>query len=101
MVTLASDLASFHNSRPEEAVYALGAALRGEYEPARRFGYQLNAIEIGNKVVSKALDNRVACWLGIESVRKLDASGVNGRNKSRSKYGTKKPKAGAPAGGKK
>ena len=28
----------------------------------------------------------------------LDASGVNGRNKSRSKYGTKKPKA---AGGKK
>jgi small subunit ribosomal protein S12 len=29
----------------------------------------------------------------------LDASGVNGRNKSRSKYGTKKPKAGA-AGGK-
>ena len=31
----------------------------------------------------------------------LDASGVNGRNKSRSKYGTKKPKGGAPAGGKK
>ena len=29
----------------------------------------------------------------------LDASGVQGRNKSRSKYGTKKPKAGA--GGKK
>ena len=30
----------------------------------------------------------------------LDAAGVNGRNQSRSKYGTKKPKAGA-AGGKK
>jgi len=30
----------------------------------------------------------------------LDASGVNGRNQSRSKYGTKRPKAGA-AGGKK
>ena len=30
---------------------------------------------------------------------KLDASGVQGRNKSRSKYGTKKPKAGAPAAG--
>ena len=30
----------------------------------------------------------------------LDASGVGGRNKSRSKYGTKKPKPGA-AGGKK
>ena len=32
----------------------------------------------------------------------LDASGVNGRNRSRSKYGTKKPKPGqAAAGGKK
>ncbi len=31
-------------------------------EPAR---------EMGDKFVSKALDNRVACWLGIESVRKL------------------------------
>ena len=27
----------------------------------------------------------------------LDAAGVNGRNQSRSKYGTKKPKAGQPA----
>jgi endoglucanase len=33
------------------------------------------AIEIGSKVVSKALDNRVACWLGIEAVRQLEASG--------------------------
>jgi endoglucanase len=30
-------------------------------------------IEIGDKVVSKALDNRVACWLGIEAVRKVAA----------------------------
>ncbi|MEO1016178.1 MAG: M42 family peptidase [Pseudomonadota bacterium] len=28
-------------------------------------------MDIGDKVVSKALDNRVACWLGIESIRKL------------------------------
>ncbi len=32
-------------------------------------------IEMGDKLVSKALDNRVACWLGIESVRKLVKSG--------------------------
>ena len=31
--------------------------------------------EIGDKLVSKALDNRVACWLGIESVRQLEKSG--------------------------
>lgn len=29
-------------------------------------------IEVGDKLVSKAMDNRVACWLGIESVRQLD-----------------------------
>lgn len=30
------------------------------------------ALEMGTKFVSKALDNRVACWLGIEAIRKLD-----------------------------
>jgi len=28
-------------------------------------------LEMGDKVVSKALDNRIACWLGIESIRAL------------------------------
>ena len=32
-------------------------------------------IEVGNKLVSKAMDNRVACWLGIESIRQLEQSG--------------------------
>ncbi len=34
------------------------------------------AIEVGEKFVSKALDNRVACWLGIEAVRKLEKNGT-------------------------
>jgi endoglucanase len=33
-------------------------------------------IEVGDKIVSKALDNRVACWLGVESVRQLDKIGA-------------------------
>lgn len=28
-------------------------------------------VEMGDKVVSKALDNRIACWLGIEAIRAL------------------------------
>ena len=32
-------------------------------------------IEIGDKFVSKALDNRIACWLGIEAIRKLGKKG--------------------------
>jgi hypothetical protein len=41
-VALATDLASFNNTTPEEAVQAIGAALRGESEPLRRFGVLLN-----------------------------------------------------------
>lgn len=33
------------------------------------------AMQLGDKFVSKALDNRVACWLGIEAIRKLDKDG--------------------------
>lgn len=32
-------------------------------------------IEVGQKIVSKALDNRIACWLAIEALRQLDESG--------------------------
>ena len=39
---LASDLASFNNTSPEDAIQAIGAALRGESEPIRRFGVMLN-----------------------------------------------------------
>lgn len=35
---LASDLASFNNTSPEEAITAIGAALRGETEPIRKYG---------------------------------------------------------------
>jgi hypothetical protein len=41
-IALATDLASFNNTSPEEAVQAIGAALRGESEPLRRYGVLLN-----------------------------------------------------------
>lgn len=51
---LASDLASFNNTTPEEAIQAIGAGLRGEAEPLRRFGILLDdatlkqqALELG------------------------------------------------------
>ena len=39
---LATDLASFNNTSPEEAVQAIGAALRGEAEPLRKYGVLLD-----------------------------------------------------------
>ena len=51
---LASDLASFNNTTPEEAITALGAALRGETEPIRKYSVLLDdatlrqaALELG------------------------------------------------------
>jgi hypothetical protein len=37
-VGLAADLASFNNTSPEEAIQAIGSALRGEAEPIRSYG---------------------------------------------------------------
>jgi hypothetical protein len=42
LVALASDMASFANTSPEEAAEALGAALRGEAEPIRKYGVMLD-----------------------------------------------------------
>jgi hypothetical protein len=41
-VKLASDLASFNNTSVDQAITALGAALRGESEPIRSYGVLLN-----------------------------------------------------------
>jgi len=53
-VKLSSDLASFNNTSPEQAINAIGAALRGESEPLRAYGVLLDdaslrqaALELG------------------------------------------------------
>jgi hypothetical protein len=42
LVSLATDLSSFKNTSPEQAIEALGAALRGESEPIRAYGILLD-----------------------------------------------------------
>lgn len=46
MVTLAADMASIRNTTPEEAIIALAAAMRSEYEPLRRYGVVLNDVQL-------------------------------------------------------
>lgn len=63
LVSLSSDLASFYNTSPEDAITAIGAALRGENEPIRRYGVLLDdaslrqqALAMGiTKTIKKAL----------------------------------------------
>lgn len=51
MSTLASDMASFNNTSPEEAVQAIGAALRGESEPIRSYGVMLDDATLKSKAM--------------------------------------------------
>lgn len=53
--TLATDLASFNNTSPEDAVLALGAGLRGEAEPLRRFGILLDDATLRAKALELGL----------------------------------------------
>lgn len=55
--TLASDLASFNNTSPEDAINAIGAALRGESEPLRRYGVLLNDAALRAKAMELGIYN--------------------------------------------
>lgn len=54
-VGLASDLASFNNTSPQEAIDAIGAALRGESEPLRKYGVLLDDATLRQKALELGL----------------------------------------------
>lgn len=54
-VTLSSDLASFNNTTPEEAITAIGAAMRGESEPIRKYGVLLDDATLRARAVKMGL----------------------------------------------
>lgn len=51
LVGLAADLGSFYNTSPEEAITAIGAALRGESEPIRRYNVLLDDMTLRQAAV--------------------------------------------------
>lgn len=55
IVQLASDLASFNNLKPEEALEKLRAGLVGEVEPLRTLGINLNAAAVEQKALQMGL----------------------------------------------
>lgn len=50
-VALSADLASFNNTSPQDAIEAIGAALRGESEPIRRYGVMLDDATLKQKAL--------------------------------------------------
>ena len=55
LVALGGDLASFFNTAPADAIYAISASLRGEQEPIRRYNVQLNEMALKQKAVTLGL----------------------------------------------
>lgn len=51
LVGLSTDLASFNNTSPQEAIDALGAGLRGEAEPLRKYGILLDDASLKAKAL--------------------------------------------------
>lgn len=55
LITTATDLASFHNTSPEQAIEALGAALRGESEGIRQYGILLDDATVRQRALRMGL----------------------------------------------
>lgn len=55
LVGLAGDLASFNNTSPEDAINAIGSALRGEAEPIRAYGVLLDDATLKNRALAMGL----------------------------------------------
>lgn len=91
---LASDLASFNNTTPEEAIQAIGAAMRGESEPIRRYGVSLDeatlkatALSLGLVQATKDADGIRAAQLRAQAAqtRYNDAVAEYGKSSSQAK----------------
>lgn len=57
LTTLSADLASFYNTSPEDAINAIGSALRGEAEPLRKYGVLLDDATLRAKALELGIYN--------------------------------------------
>lgn len=55
LVKLSADFASFYNTSPEDAITAIGAALRGESEPIRRYNVLINEASLKQEAMRMGL----------------------------------------------
>jgi len=92
--TLASDMASFNNTSPEQAIEAIGAALRGESEPIRSYGVLLDdatlkaeAMRLGLVKATKDTDKIQAAQIRASLAQKKynEAVKEHGKNSSEAK----------------
>ena len=84
---LASDLASFGNTTPEQAIEAIGAALRGESEPIRAYGVLLSEATIKARALSMGLVNAEVDALALSRATEAVEKAQRAYNESVAKFG--------------
>jgi hypothetical protein len=55
LVKLSADFASFYNTSPEDAIQSIGAALRGESEPIRKYNILINEASLKQEAMRMGL----------------------------------------------
>jgi len=71
---LAADLASFNNTTPEQAITAIGAALRGESEPIRQYGVLLSDAVLKQEALSLGIYDGVGALTAQQKVLAAQAA---------------------------
>jgi hypothetical protein len=87
LTKLASDLASFNNTSPEQAIEAIGAALRGESEPIRAYGVLLDEATLKAEALSMGLLKPVKDQAKIKGYQVAVIDGQNKYNEAVKEYG--------------
>ena len=87
MSKLASDLASFHNTSPDAAIEALGAALRGESEPIRAYGVLLDEATLKAEALEMGLLKPTKNKAQIQAYQVAVIEGQKKLNDAQSEFG--------------
>lgn len=74
LLTLGADLAAFGNTSPEEAVGALGAALRGEYDSLEKYGVILNESTLKQIALEKGISDGSATLTTAQKIMAVNAA---------------------------
>lgn len=87
LVGLSSDMASFSNTTPQEAIEAIGAALRGESEPIRKYGVLLDDASLKAKALQMGLAKGTSSTADITKAQVSATSALHAYNKAVADHG--------------
>jgi hypothetical protein len=93
MVGLAGDMASFRGTSPEQAIQAIGAALRGESEPIRAYGVLLDEATLQARALSLGLVKAEGDTTSIASAQLSATSAQKAYNDAVAKHGAESAEA--------